>query len=663
MIRNAALLLAATAGLALPACATMPQPLAAQAATSPEDGNFRDRPVTDEVIYFVLPDRFANGDPSNDDGGYGPDKMASGYDPTHKGWYHGGDLKGLTERLDYIQGMGVTAIWFAPIFKNKPVQGDPGNPGSLSAGYHGYWVTDFTQVDPHFGTNAEFKAFVDAAHARGMKVYMDIITNHTADVIRYAEGEYSYRNKGEYPYSTRGGADGEAINAGFAGDDDPDPANWEKLVDPAYAYTPVVPEAERDVKVPAWLNDPIYYHNRGDSFWIGESSVYGDFVGLDDLFTEHPRVVEGMIDIFGRWIDEFGIDGFRIDTAKHVNPEFWQAFVPAMLRTAEASGIPNFHIFGEIAFEVPQATTNARVMAESGLPYALDMGFAAAAQRVVSGLEPPRTMAEFLEQDPIYPGGPATATGLPTFLGNHDFGRFSMFLKRGAAGASSEELLGRTMLGHAMMFTLRGVPTVYYGDEQGFVSDGNDQLAREDMFPSRTAVYNDNDLLGTNATTADENFDTGHPIYKLIAALSDVRLTSPALMRGTSTVRAFDHDGPGLLAVERHDPATGERVLAAFNTSNAPISRHIEVDYSATNVSALLGQCPVALAARGSIRIDPACARLCCVHPDERGRLTDGHCPYSRSPCRYEDCRSHGGAGLRFTRSIRAASWTPMATV
>ena len=154
--------------------------------------SFRERGVEDEVIYFVLPDRFANGDPGNDLGGYPADRLVSGYDPTHKGFYHGGDLKGLTEKLDYIQGMGVTAIWFAPIFKNKPVQGDPGNPGSFSAGYHGYWVTDFTQVDPHFGTNEEFEAFVDAAHARGMKVYMDIIANHTADVIRFAENEYEY---------------------------------------------------------------------------------------------------------------------------------------------------------------------------------------------------------------------------------------------------------------------------------------------------------------------------------------------------------------------------------------------------------------------------------------------------------------------------------------
>ena len=577
----------------------------------------QDRRLEDEVIYFVLPDRFANGDPTNDRGGITGDALDHGFDPSHKGFYHGGDLAGLTAKLDYIEGLGVTAIWFAPIFKNKPVQGDP---GQESSGYHGYWVTDFTSVDPHFGTNEEFKAFVDAAHARGMKVYMDIITNHTADVIGYAEGRengYAYRSKGAYPYSRRGGPDGEPINDGFAGDDVPAPENWARLTDPSFAYTPVIAEAERDIKVPAWLNDPIYYHNRGNSAWVGESSVYGDFSGLDDLATENPFVVDGMIDIFGEWIERYRIDGFRIDTAKHVNPQFWQRFVPAMLERAEANGIDHFHIFGEIAYEEPTATLAAQVMAQSGLPYALDMGFAKAAQLVASGKQSPRTMAEFLEQDAIYPGGARTALGLPTFLGNHDFGRFSMFVRDMSGSDDEEELLARVTLGHAMMFTLRGVPTIYYGDEQGFISDGNDQLAREDMFPSVTAVYNDNDLIGSDATTAQDNFDPSHPLYRSIAALAEARTSSPALRRGLTTIRAFDHEGPGLLAVERHDPESGERVLIVFNTAAHSINRPVEVNYRARDIAPLVGQCPAALAAPGVARITlPAFGYAVCMLED-----------------------------------------------
>jgi len=121
-----------------------------------------ERPPEDEIIYFVLPDRFENGDARNDRGGIEGTRLDHGFDPAHKGFYQGGDLAGLTARLDYIQRMGATAIWLAPVFRNKPVQGAPGRETS---GYHGYWITDFLDVDPHFGTRAEFKALVDAAHA------------------------------------------------------------------------------------------------------------------------------------------------------------------------------------------------------------------------------------------------------------------------------------------------------------------------------------------------------------------------------------------------------------------------------------------------------------------------------------------------------------------
>ena len=183
--------------------------------------SYRERLPQDEVTYFLLPDRFDNADPSNDRGGLTGGRLVTGFDPAAKGFYHGGDLKGVIRRLGYIQGMGATAIWVAPVFVNKPVQGSPGHE---SAGYHGYWITDFTHVDPHFGTDADFKALVDAAHARGMKVYMDIVVNHTADVIQYREcGERShcpYRSRADYPYQRRGGVDGAAINTGFAGDGD-----------------------------------------------------------------------------------------------------------------------------------------------------------------------------------------------------------------------------------------------------------------------------------------------------------------------------------------------------------------------------------------------------------------------------------------------------------
>ena len=575
-------------------------PLPAAAAAAAAD--YRDRAPEDELIYFLLPDRFENGDQRNDRGGLSGDRLATGFDPTHKGFYHGGDLKGLIRRLDYLHGMGITAVWLAPVFKNKPVQGPP---GQESSGYHGYWVTDFTQVDPHLGTNADFKALVDAAHARGMKVYMDIIANHTADVIQYKGCPIQacgYRSIADYPYQRRGGPAGTAINPGFAGDLDRSAANFARIKDPNYAYEVVVPPAERSVKVPAWLNDPIWYHNRGNSEWYGESTTYGDFSGLDDLYTEHPRVVAGLIDVFGSWIDRFGLDGFRVDTAKHVNPEFWQAFVPAMLKRAKARGIPNFHIFGEVYQDSMEPGTLAVHTRVDKYPSVLDFAFRAAALQTLAGEKGSEVWERLFFGDPLYEGGSSKARQLPTFVSNHDAGRFSMFVRRAFPKASDAEVLDRVALAHAMLLTLRGVPTIYSGDEQGFVSDEGDQAAREDMFASKVAIYNDNRLLGSTRTTAQDNFVTDHPIYRLIANLAKLRNDRPALRRGRQLVRASSQK-PGLFAASRFDPVTGKEVLLLFNTSTAPVNDNVVVDVASRSFAALAGSCAPTAQAPGSVRV------------------------------------------------------------
>jgi len=578
--------------------------LALLAATSSSPADYRARLPEDEVIYFVLPDRFENGDPNNDRGGLTGDRLATGFDPSAKGFYHGGDLKGLIKRLDYIQGLGATAVWVAPIFKNKAVQGPPGDE---SAGYHGYWITDFTQIDPHFGTNADFKALVDAVHARGMKFYMDIVVNHTADVIQFAEcqgkGDCPYHSIADYPYQSRGGVNGRSINPGFVGERDGSAANFAKLKDPNYAYTVVVPSAEKDVKRPAWLNDPIYYHNRGNSTFRGESSIMGDFSGLDDVFTENPRVVRGMIDIYGAWIDKYQVDGFRIDTAQHVNPEFWQQFVPAMLARAKARGIPHFHIFGEVAtsdMDPAHTAVNTRV---DKLPSVLDFSFTRAVVDVVSGTSGTDELAKLFRADPLYEAGVAGARRLPTFLGNHDAGRFPLLLKHFMPKVSDSELLQRDMLGHAMLLTLRGVPTIYSGDEQGFVGKGGDQDARQDLFASQVTIYNEDKLLGTSATTAQANFNPQHPMYREIAELAHIRTSHPALTRGDQLIR-FSSDKPGLFAVSRFDPASGREMLLLFNTSTAAVDQNVRVETRSSHFTTLAGTCPASASAPGSVRVN-----------------------------------------------------------
>ncbi|MEO1187921.1 MAG: alpha-amylase family glycosyl hydrolase [Pseudomonadota bacterium] len=580
-----------------------------------------DRRIEDEIIYFVLPDRFENGDTSNDRGGIEGGRLKDGYDPTDFGFYHGGDLKGLTQRLDYIQGLGMTAIWLTPIFENNPVQGPE---GQESSGYHGYWITDFTNVDPHIGTREDFKAFVDAAHARDMKVYMDIITNHTADIIAYRECHdpevtggpifrCEYRYIGDYPW-TRRASDGAAINDGFLGDDGVHQTeeNFANLEEATWAYTPFVPDQFQGVKIPEWLNDPIYYHNRGDTDFIDEDSLYGDFAGLDDLNTAHPRVVEGMIDIYKDWISAYNVDGFRIDTAKHVRDEFWQKFAPAILDHASELGIDHFHMFGEVYVDGQKPQHLARFTTEAGLPTVLDFAFQSSAQGLLVDGKPGLFMDELYRADVIYDKGAETARQLPTFLGNHDMGRFAGFLRASDPDMSDDEMFARVRLANALMFFGRGVPTVYYGDEQGFVSDGWDRLARENMFPSQTDLYNDNDLIATDATTADSNFDTSHPLYLAIKTFAGIRSAEPALRRGEQLTR-LAHREDSVFAFSRIDYDAGVEIVVAINAEEEARDLNLAVDGRAKTFTALLGQCAVEARAPGSYSVSvPALDAVVC---------------------------------------------------
>jgi glycosidase len=569
--------------------------LAARAA----EVDFRSRLPQDEVIYFLLPDRFENGDPANDRGGMPGDRLITGFDPTAKEFYHGGDLEGLIARLDYIRALGATALWLAPIFKNKAVQGPPGHE---SAGYHGYWITDFTRVDPHFGTDQDLRALVAAVHARGMKIYLDIVTNHTADVIAYREcpaNDCVYRSRADFPYTRHGGVHGELINSGFSGDGSSHQTqeNFSRLTRPDYAYAPYVREGEEKIKVPTWLNDPIYYHNRGNGTFRGESSLFGDFAGLDDLMTENPQVREGMIQIYRTWIQQYAIDGFRVDSARHVNPEFWQAFVPAMLECARLRGIPNFHIFGEVTETDPGVL--ARYTRVDKLPAVLNFAFAAAVRDTVAGTAGTDILTRVFEADALYEGGAQTALQLATFISNHDQGRFAAFVRATRATVSDEEAMKRVLLAHAILLTLRGAPVIYYGDEQGFVGGGRDEDARQDMFASRVASYNSERRLGLSAATPRVSFDSTHPLYQGLVELARLRREQAALRRGRQVVRSSG-PSPGLFAVSRFDPDNGRELLIAFNTSTEALRAQVLVDAGSVRFRSLHGSCAAVVTAPGT---------------------------------------------------------------
>ncbi len=496
------------------------------------------RDIKEEVFYFVMPDRFHNANTENDNGD--PNKPISygGLDPTSKWAFHGGDIAGLEAKLDYLEEMGVTSIWMTPILRNKAVQPD-------GFGHHGYWVVDFTEIDPHFGSNDDLKSLIAAAHERHIKIFFDIITNHTADVIKYKEchdqeGNFLNPDQKGCPFIST-----EEMKGGKG-------------------YTPFVLETEKNVKVPSWLNDPKYYNNQGDSFWEGESAVKGDFVGLDDLDTSQPEVINGLTEVFKDLISEFRPDGFRIDTVKHVDIEFWQSFGPAIVEHAISIGLPEFFIFGEVYDGSPAGLS--KFTTTGKLPSVLDFGFAFNVRDVVLSNKNVSKLSTLFDNDDYYRDGDSDPNDLLNFIGNHDMGRVGNAINNGLPNISDEEKLARSKLSHALMFFSRGVPVVYYGDEQGFTGDGGDVDSRENMDPSLVDSYNDNDLIGTEKTTADSNFDRSHPLYVKLQELALIRQTYPSLKHGEHINRLAD-DSKQIYAFSRVSAENQVDHMAIFNFS------------------------------------------------------------------------------------------------
>ena len=184
-------------------------------------------------------------------------------------------------------------------------------------------------------------------------------------------------------------------------------------------------------------------------------------------------------------------------------------FAPAIQATARSVGKDEFYAFGEVFDQTKQYTSH--FTTQDDVQGVLDFPFQAAAQDFAAALDsPPPSLGDFFRDDDWYTDADSNVYQLPTFLGNHDMGRFGLFVRQGNPGAGDAEVVARDRLGHELMYFSRGNPVIYYGDEQGFVGDGGDQLARQDMFPSQVAEYNDDDLIGTDATTAQSNFDRSH---------------------------------------------------------------------------------------------------------------------------------------------------------
>ena len=467
-------------------------------------------------IYFLMIDRFNNGSTSNDRGGLGETRLSSGFDPMEDDFFHGGDILGITQKLSYIKDLGFEAIWITP-----PVRQVAGGFGSAS--YHGYAGTDFTDIDPRFGTKNEFKKMVQTAHELGLKVILDIVVNHTADIIKYSDGDTNYEYLKEAPYRDKNGKSftlSKALQSGF-------PA---LSAGKSFPKIPIQKPDARDRKAPAFLRDVTNYHNRGDSTFSGESSLYGDFYGLDDVFTEKPEVIEGWITLWSQWIKEYSIDGFRIDTYKHVNKEFWAQFIPAIKRAAKAVGKDDFLIYAEIYDSDPSNTSY--YLREENAASILDFPFQSRVTRLASYGIGASELAEMFDQDDLYNHENFAPSQLGTFLGNHDMGRIGMFLIKSNPNLSDAALLERAELAHAMLFLLRGSPIVYYGDEKGLTGVPGDKAARQDLFPTQMSEWKVEKRIGSTPIGDRSAFDVSNPLEFHIAKLNQLRKKYSLLANG-----------------------------------------------------------------------------------------------------------------------------------
>ena len=479
-----------------------------------------------------------------------------------------------------------------PVVAQQYVQAD-------SAAYHGYWGLDFTRVDPHLGSNADFAAFVECAHSLRMKVYLDVVVNHTADVIIPAGGS-TFRGADEVPYRDCKGKPFSALR--YAGTN-----RFPCLSSRYQPRQPLVLPQNRSLKKPAWLNDVTRYHNRGDITFDSCSPAcfeQGDFFGLDDIFTEQPFVVNGLARVFGDWIRQFRVDGFRVDTAKHVDRAFFERWAPKILATARTAGVSDFEIFGEV-FTTDTVELSSFVR-DRAIPNVIDFPLQDSLVRYAGAALPDRAASRR--------GSPTTTTSGGCWVSRRRPRPSSATTTSGRAAAKireqtqaeGSELVARVNLGHSLLFLLRGAPTVDDGDEVGMMGRGGDKAARQDMFPTKVAEWQAEERVGSPPIGTGSAFDVvGNPIAAHLRELGALREKNPALSTGASIVRVAQQ---GVLAVSRIDRDARREYLAVFNASEAPARVTVQTATPSTPWEALLGSAPGATSGadgRVSVTVPP----------------------------------------------------------
>jgi alpha-amylase len=424
---------------------------------------------SDEVLYFVLIDRYADGDRSNDDG----------VDLRNPGAYHGGDLAGLASRLDELADLGITAIWINPVQKQMPRGILAQAPARLHIpefthwGFHGYWIYDFNEIEPHFGTREDLRRFVAAAHRRGIKVLLDVVYNHPGYDSRYR---------------------GRTTSAGEP---------WLRLGEGNCEVAPL-------------------------------TCAVG---GLPDFRTELPEVRSHLLDANIGLAKYAGVDGFRLDTYKHVESDFWHEH---RART-RAELAPNFFLLAE--YWGGTASSLDEFFARDEVDAGFDFSFKGSCEDFVSNRGRTIAFASYLgKRHRIRPG----------YLVSHYLSSHDVPMSLANLGGDKEKF----RLCVAVQMTSLGLPMIYYGEEVG--RGGSEwPVNRTDM------PWGQRDILPGKGAARDESL---RDYYK---ALIRLRKSHPALTRGNYVALTGPQDP--WLAYLRTDPTGKDKVLVVINRGDKPL--------------------------------------------------------------------------------------------
>lgn len=499
----------------------------------------------DQVLYFLLPDRFSDGQeigrprfererPEQFRASNKQEWMESGKR------FQGGTLEGINSKLDYLKGLGVTALWIGPIWRQR---------ADLET-YHGYGIQNFLDIDPRFGTRQDLRDLVDAAHDRGMYVLLDVIYNHTGNNWFYdANGGKAdtvpYRFQPPYSFDGWRSGVGDSADTISTLEDGVWPEDFQNID----WYT-------RAGQIGKWDTDPWE-----DPLHPDNEFRRGDFFDLKDLKLDTGEVLAALIRVYQYWIALSDCDGFRIDTVKHVSWEGSRNFCGAIHEYAESIGKDNFVLLGEVTGGTEMARNYLEVFGRN-IDVVLDIGAPTARLTgMAKGLSEPATFfGQFSGHDFL---GSHRETGRyhVSILDDHDMvGRGK---HRFAANNPAPSRYQQAAHAVGVQLTTLGIPCIYYGTEQALdgTQDRHDfsfeeQLSFEDRY-IRESMFGGS--FGAFETSGCHFFDPDHPTYLRITAIARIRSQQNqiglALRRGRQYLREtsflgrpFSVPGPGELA-------------------------------------------------------------------------------------------------------------------